>query len=94
VGILDISGIILTTSPGIVYGFGIRYILNKVANSIIGNDREKIDTNNTIVSGMTFELYANLADSYTLQPSVNCTLVPSSITPPAKNVVFTGIPHF
>ena len=97
VGLLEISGIILTTSPGFVYGFNIRYnSLNKVANSIIGSDQEKIDNNDTITSGMTFELYANLADSYILQPSVNCTLVPSSIlvSPPAKDVVFTGIPNF
>ena len=95
VGLLEISGIILTTSPGIVYGLDIRYIyLSKNANSIIGTDQEKIDNNDTITSGMTFELYANLADSYTLQPSVNCTLVPSSITLPSKNVVFTGIPKF
>jgi len=94
VGLLEISGMILTTSPGFVYGLNIRYILNEVANSIIGNDQEKIDNNNAIISGMTFELYANLADSYTLQSSVNCTLVPSSISLPSKNVVFTGIPHF
>ena len=94
VGLLEISGIILTTSPGFVYGLNIRYSLNEVANSIIGNDQEKIVNNSTIISGMTFELYANLADSYTLQPSVNCTLAPSSIPLPAKNVVFTGIPHF
>jgi hypothetical protein len=95
VGILEISGIRLTTSPGFVYGLNIRYnSLNKVANSIIGTDQEKIDNNNTIISGMTFELYANLADSYILQPSLNCTLLPSStlVFPPAKNVVFTGIP--
>ena len=94
VGLLEISGIILTTSPGFVYGLNISYILSEVANSIIGTDQEKIDNNNTIISGMTFELYANLADSYILQPSVNCTLLPSSISLPAKNVVFTGIPHF
>ena len=97
VGLLEISGIILATSPGFVYGLNIRYnSLNKDANTIIGNDQEKIDNNNTIISGMTFELYANLADSYVLQPSVNCILVPSSIlvSPPAKNVGFTGIPNF
>lgn len=94
VGLLEISGIILTTSPGFVYGLNIRYSLNEVVNSIIGNDQEKIVNNSTIISGMTFELYANLADSYTLQPSVNCTLAPSSIPLPSKNVVFTGIPHF
>jgi len=96
VGLLEISGIILTTSPGFVYGLNINYILSEAANTIIGNDQEKIDNNNTIISGMAFELYANLADSYTLQPSVNCTLAPSSIlvSPPAKNVVFTGIPQF
>jgi len=94
VGLLEISGIILTTSQGTVYGFDIRYILSKQANTIIGSDQEKIDNNNAIISGMTFELYANLADSYTLQPSVNCTLVPSPIILPSKNVVFTGIPQF
>ena len=94
VGLLEISGIILATSPGLVYGLNINYILNEVANSIIGNDQEKINNNNTIISGMTFELYANLADSYTIQSPVNCTLLPTSIPLPSKNVVFTGIPHF
>ncbi len=94
VGLLEVSGIILATSPGLVYGLNISYILSEVANSIVGNEQEKINNNNTIISGMTFELYANLADSYTPQSSINCTLLPSStlVFPPAKNVVFTGTP--
>jgi hypothetical protein len=92
VGILEISGIILTTSPGFVYGFNIMYIMNKEADAIIGTDLEKSTINKNIREKTVFELYANLTDSYTLQPSINCTLLPGSIlvSPPAKEVVFTG----
>ena len=92
VGILEISGIVLTTSPGFVYGFNIKYILDKEADSINGTDLEKTTINKNIREKTVFELYANLNDTYTLQPSVNCTLLPGSIlvSPPAKEVVFTG----
>ena len=94
VGILEISGIILTTSPGFVYGFNISYILNKDAVSPISNALEKSIAEQSIQEKTVFELYANLADSYTLQTSSNCTLLPGStlVSPPAKDVVFTGIP--
>jgi hypothetical protein len=94
VGILEISGIILNTSSGFVYGFNINYILNKEADSIIGSDLEKATINKNIREKTVFELYANLADSYILQPSTNCTLQPGSIlvSPPAKEIEFIGSP--
>lgn len=92
VGILQISGIILTTSPGFVYGFNINYILNKEANSPISNALAKSTAEQNIREKTVFELYANLDDTYILQPSSNCTLQPGSIlpSPPDKVVVFTG----
>ena len=94
VGILKISGIILTTSPGFVYGFNIKYILDKEADAPISNELAKSIAEQDIREKTVFELYANLDDSYILQPSSNCTLQPSSIlvSPPAKEVIFTGIP--
>jgi hypothetical protein len=94
VGILEISGIMLTTNPGFVYGFNINYILNKEAVAPISNLVSKSIAEQNIREKTVFELYANLDDSYILQPSSNCTLQPSSIlvSPPAKEVIFTGIP--
>jgi hypothetical protein len=93
VGILQISGIILATSPGFVYGFNINYILNKEAVVPLANLIDKSLTEQNIREKTVFELYVNLTDSYILQPSTNCTLEPGSIleSPPAKEVVFTGI---
>jgi hypothetical protein len=92
VGILKISGIILTTSPGFVYGFDINYILNKEAVAPISNALAKSTVEQNIREKTVFELYANLDDSYILQPSSNCTLQPGSIlvSPPTKDVTFTG----
>lgn len=92
VGILEISGIILTTSPGFVYGFNIKYILNKEAVAPISNELAKSTVEQNIREKTGFELYANLDDSYILQPSSNCTLQPGSIlvSPPTKAVTFTG----
>jgi hypothetical protein len=94
VGILEISGIILATSPGFVYGFNIKYILDKTAVAPISNLLAKTTTEQNIREKTVFELYANLADSYILQPSTNCTLQPGSIlvSPPAKEIEFNGIP--
>jgi hypothetical protein len=94
VGILEISGIILTTSPGFVYGFNINYILNKNALSPLSNQFDKSIAEQNIREKTVFELYANIADSYTVLPSSNCILRPGSIlvNPPEKKVVFTGIP--
>jgi len=96
VGILKISGIVLTTSPGFVYGFNINYSLNKEAVSTLSNQFDKSIAEQSIREKTVFELYANLSGSYTLQPSVNCTLKPGSIlvSPPAKEVTFTGIPIY
>jgi hypothetical protein len=93
VGILQISGIILATTPGFVYGFNINYILNKEAVVPLSNLVDKSLAEQNIREKTVFELYVNLTDSYILQPSTNCTLEPSSIlvSPPAKEVVFTGI---
>ena len=92
VGILKISGIILTTSPGFVYGFNIKYILDKEADAPISNALAKSIAEQDIREKTVFELYANLDDTYILQPSSNCTLQPESIlvSPPTKVVVFTG----
>lgn len=92
VGILEISGIILTTSPGFVYGFDIKYILNKEAVAPISNALAKSTVEQNIREKTVFELYANLDDTYILQPSSNCTLQPGSIlmSPPTKAVTFTG----
>jgi hypothetical protein len=92
VGILEISGIILPTSPGFVYEFNINYILNKEASSLIGTELEKATINKNIREKTVFELYVNLANSYTVLPSSNCTLLPGSIleSPLAKEIVFTG----
>jgi hypothetical protein len=94
VGILEISGILLTTSPGFVYGFNINYSLNKEAVSTLSNQFDKSIAEQNIREKTVFELYANLADSYILQPSSNCTLQPGStlVSPPAKEVAFTGTP--
>lgn len=94
VGILKISGIILTSSPGFVYGFDIKYILVKEAVAPISNALAKSTVEQNIREKTVFELYANLDDSYILQPSSNCTLQPGSIlmSPPTKAVAFTGIP--
>lgn len=94
VGILEIRGIMLTTSPGFVYGFNINYILNKKAVAPLSNLVIKSTAEQNIREKTIFELYANLADSYTIQPSINCTLQPGPILVPlpAKEVVFTGIP--
>lgn len=94
VGILEISGIILTTSPGFVYGFNIKYILDKTAVAPISNLLAKTTAEQNIREKTVFELYANLDDSYILQPSSNCTLQPDSIleSPPAKEISFTGSP--
>ena len=96
VGILEISGIILTTSPGFVYGFNIKYILDKEAVAPISNLLAKSIAEQNIREKTVFELYANLDDTYTLQPSINCTLQTDSIlvSPPAKEVTFTGIPIY
>jgi hypothetical protein len=93
VGILQISGIILATTPGFVYGFNINYILNKEAVVPLSNLVDKSLAEQNIREKTVFELYVNLTDSYILQPSTNCTLEPGSIlvSPPAKEVVFTGI---
>jgi hypothetical protein len=94
VGILKISGIVLTTSPGFVYGFNINYSLNKEAVSTLSNQFDKSIAEQTIREKTVFELYANLANSYILQPPSNCRLQPGStlVSPPAKEVAFTGIP--
>jgi hypothetical protein len=94
VGILEISGIVLTTSPGFVYGFNINYILNKEAVSTLSNQFDKSIAEQNIREKTVFELYANLADSYILQPPTNCRLQPGStlVSPPAKEVAFTGMP--
>ena len=94
VGILEISGIILATSPGFVYNFNINYILEKVANATISNALEKSTAELNIREKTVFEMYVNVADSYTALPPTNCTLQLSSIlvSPPAKEVIFTGTP--
>jgi hypothetical protein len=90
VGLLQISGIQLTTTPGFVYDFNISYILTKDT----GQDNS-IDAL-TVREKTTFELYANIDSSYVVTPSINCELViDSNLTLPNigdAQVTFTGTP--
>lgn len=86
VGLLEVSGIQLATSPGFTYDFSISYILNKSTG-----------TNNSIDASIVrektiFELYANLDSSYIQQNSINCDLIENTQIPNIADaqVTFTG----
>jgi len=85
-GLLEISGIQLTTSPGFTYNFSISYILNKSTG-----------TNNSIDASIvrektTFELYANVDSSYIQQNSIHCDLIVNTQIPDIAiaQVTFAG----
>lgn len=90
VGLLQISGIQLTTTSGFVYDFNINYILS------VDTGQDNTVDSLIVREKTTFELYANIDSSYVVVPPINCDLIiaPTLELPNIADaqVTFTGTP--
>jgi len=88
IGLLQVTGIALSTDPGTVYDFHLNYIVSIVV------DTTDIIVESSIQDNTTFELYTNMDNSYNVLDSINCEIQVLNNPDPLTNanIQFTGTP--
>ena len=88
IGLLQVTGIALSTEPGFVYDFHLNYIVS------ITVDATDITIISSIQDKTSVQLYTNMDNSYNVLDSINCEI--QSLTNPGPlsgaNIQFTGTP--